>query len=78
MDATTFEQAVTAYRNDPTYLVNNMLLLRALTPEQLAQQFGAGRHHLARLYGALRHHARMGRAQGGEAQPQAGAGTTAR
>ena len=37
VDAATFEQAVTAYRNDPTYLVNNMPLLRALTPEQLAQ-----------------------------------------
>ncbi|GMV68440.1 MAG: hypothetical protein AMXMBFR76_08790 [Pseudomonadota bacterium] len=37
VDATTFEQAVTAFRNDPTYLVNNMPLLRALTPEQLAQ-----------------------------------------
>lgn len=37
VDAATFEQAVAAYRDDPTYLVNNQALLRALTPEQLSQ-----------------------------------------
>ena len=37
VDAAMFEEAVTAYRNNPTYLVANMPLLRALTPEQLAE-----------------------------------------
>ncbi|MGB3134748.1 MAG: hypothetical protein WBB04_09305, partial [Candidatus Macondimonas sp.] len=37
VDAATFEQAVAAYRDDPTYLVDNQALLRALTPEQLSQ-----------------------------------------
>ncbi|HBG31280.1 MAG TPA: hypothetical protein DDW98_11730, partial [Gammaproteobacteria bacterium] len=37
VDAAMFEEAVTAYRNNPIYLVANMPLLRALTPEQLAE-----------------------------------------
>lgn len=37
VDAARFEQAVAAYRDDPTYLVNNPALLRALTPGQLSQ-----------------------------------------
>jgi len=37
VDAAAFEQAATAYRDDPTYLVKNLELLRALTPEQLSQ-----------------------------------------
>jgi len=37
VDTATFEQAVAAYRDDPTYLVDNQALLRALTPEQLSQ-----------------------------------------
>lgn len=37
VDQATLDLAVAAFRDDPTYLVNNIPLLRALTPEQLAK-----------------------------------------